>query len=254
MENKNFGTIFVNSEFKGKFNWNQFQFEKKSNKILKTQISITFFFPGKILEVCFPVLINKNLEFFIHIYSLYIFFLWRENMLLLYREDKLSWSKIFSIDTLQTKYRKPIHAGPDWEGERERARRELDRKWRGWRKRRRRWYVERGEEEVRWAVQSMRCTRQKTMSRDGGQTGGKNTWRGPKPRRCGPLVWTTLPFSPSHSMSTAYVCVYATYALRGFAECIHEYRVHRDTMSETPRLFELGMLKREISTIEYIYI
>lgn len=42
-------------------------------------------------------------------------------------------------------------------------------------------------------MRSMRCSRQKTMNRGGGQTGGKNARQGPKPRRYGPLVRTTLP-------------------------------------------------------------
>lgn len=145
------------------------------------------------------------------------------------------------------------------ERERERARREIDRERRErGRGRWRRWYVDRGEEEARWAVQSMRCTRQKTMSRGGGQTGGKNTRRGPEPRRCGPLVWTTLPLCPSRSLR-AHDAVYmrAAYALCGFADCIHEYRVHRDRKDESAIVRAGDVEKRNqrgLARQKYLYI
>lgn len=88
-----------------------------------------------------------------------------------------------------------------------------------------------------------------------GPDGGQKHAKRPKAQALrAPRLNDSPSLSHPHSMNTACVCAYATYALRGFAECIHEYRVHRDTMTETPRLFELKMLKREIDNRIYIYI
>lgn len=53
-------------------------------------------------------------------------------------------------------------------------------------------------------MRSMRCSRQKTMNRGGGQTGGKNARQGPKPRRYGPLVRTTLPSFSSFFLPSSF--------------------------------------------------
>jgi len=130
------------------------------------------------------------------------------------------------------------HTGPDCEREYERARREIDRERRvRWR----RWYVDRGEEKARWTVQSMRCTRQKTMSRGGGQTGGKNTDEAQNPGAAGPsFERLSLSVLPARSSLRAHdavcisvrVCARSVCTPRGFTERIHEYRVHRDRKDE----------------------
>lgn len=82
----------------------------------------------------------------------------------------------------------------------------------------------------------------------GARRGAKTRDEAQSPGAAGPsferLSLSVLPVRYERTMLR--VCALAAYALRGFVERIHEYRVHRDRKDESRDCSSLGLSRRAI--------